>query len=581
MDGFDKQGPSCGIHADPEGLRHPALQWLWERRVPLLFALLLLVVVPMRDLWSPDEPDFAQCVAEMRARGSWLLPYLNGQPYAEKPILFYWLMKLSAVVLEALTRGHGFVNGIAAYALRLPSALASIAFVFGFRRWATRFLQADLADLAAMILATTPIWFWQSQTIQIDLLFAALLAWSWLAWLGGYLLVKDQARPTRPYEERAWFLQAYLALGLACLAKGPLALILSGALVGAFLLWQREARILKATLPGWGLLILGLVILPWYVAAAMKGGAAYAFQMVIHQNLDRALRAWDHVQPPWKYVEYLAGDAFPWTLLLPALALFLVKSDARRSPAARFLILSAVAPFLLLSLSQSKQGKYLLMIYPSLALLLASMLQPVRVEVVGRTRIRRLGGVMALGLGLPGLALVAVAFLHAGGARLQAQLLPYLGPVRALCILFVLGALSVGARAWVGEGRHLVRETAVTLGLVFLVVGTWGFRLLDPLKGYRGWTRQAEPLMAHHQVYYWQTLRSGVLVYTTRTMPEVRSAAALLRTVRPGDQVVAMGEDWLAKDWGMDDQVRSRFEVILQVPVGGDVALLLQRKDPS
>jgi len=581
MDGLENTGSACAVGNGPTGRAAAVRRWLWNHRVPLLFALLLLAVVPMRDLWSPDEPDFAQCVREMRERGSWLLPYLNGVPYNEKPILFYWLMKGSAILLDALTGGHGFLHGVAAYALRLPSALGAILFMFGFRRWVARFLQADLADLAAMILATIPIWFWQSQFIQIDLVFAALLAWSWLSWLGGYLLVRDHARPARPYEERSWFLAAYAALALACLAKGPLALVLTGGVLGGFLLWQGDFRVLKAALPGRGLLLMALIILPWYVVAGVKGGAAYAFQMVVHQNLDRALHAWDHLQPPWKYVEYLAGDCFPWTLLLPALAWFLARSGAQRSPAARFLILSVVAPFLLLSLSQSKQGKYILMIYPSLALLLASMLQPVAVEAVGAVRLRRLGGLLAAGLALPGLALAAVCFGHAGGPRLQAQLAAFQGPLRAACALFLLGALSVAARTLAGEGRFLVRETAVTLGLVFLVLGTWGFHRLDPLKSYHAWTRRAEPLMLGHRVYYWQTLRSGVMVYTSQTMPELRQAGELVRVLGPGDLLVAMADEWRQDAWGMEPGLRNRFEVILQVPVGGDTALLLRRKDPS
>jgi len=91
MGEFDTPGDACSIHSAPE-TGNRLLAWLGRNRVPLLFALALLLVLPMRDLWSPDEPDFAQCVREMRERGSWLLPYLNGEPYAEKPILFYWLM---------------------------------------------------------------------------------------------------------------------------------------------------------------------------------------------------------------------------------------------------------------------------------------------------------------------------------------------------------------------------------------------------------------------------------------------------------------------------------------------------------
>ena len=208
--------------------------WLRAHAPELLFALLLLAVHPMRDLWATDEPDFAQCVKEMRLRGDWILPYLNGVPYSEKPILYYWVMKASSVLLDSLTGGLGFTQGVAAWALRLPSVLAAVAFLSAFRRWAVRFLEPGLAEPAALILATSPLWFWQSQFIQIDLLFSALLAWSWLCWLGGYLLLRGE--PSRPDDARRWFLKAYFWLALAFLAKGPLAPVLSVLVLAAFLI---------------------------------------------------------------------------------------------------------------------------------------------------------------------------------------------------------------------------------------------------------------------------------------------------------------------------------------------------------
>ena len=576
MDDFPNLGCACGL-PDAPAPRHPLIRWIRANRVPLLFALLMLLLVPMRGLWAPDEPDFAQCVREMRSRGSWLLPYLNGQPYAEKPILFYWLMKGSAILCERLTGGAGFINGIAAWALRLPSALAAIGFMFGFHRWITRFLQSDLADLAAMILAAVPIWLWQAQAIQIDMLFAALLAGSWLAWLGGYLLLRDLAPHRRPGEEARFFLAAYGLLALAFLAKGPLALALSLPLMLAFLAWQRDFRALGSARLGPGLLVGAALILPWYLAAGLRGGASYAYEMVVHQNLERALHAWDHIQPPWKYVEYLASDFFPWTLLLPALAFFLKRTGARNSPAARFLILAVAVPFLLLSCSQSKQGKYILMVYPFLALLLAALLQPLTVEAVGPTRIRRLGGLLAAGIGLPALACAAVAWFGAGGHHLQAQLQPFLGPLRLIAALFLLAAISLATRACLGEGRYLVRETALALGLVFLVGGTWGFRLLDPLKGYRPWTAAVQPLIAGRQVYYWQTIRSGVMVYTDHLMPELRSRAELDQRLGPEQRLVAMSNEWNMNAWGMDPEARKQYEVLLRMPVGGGEALLIRK----
>ena len=573
MGEFDTPGDACSIHSAPE-TGNRLLAWLGRNRVPLLFALVLLLILPMRDLWSPDEPDFAQCVREMRERGSWLLPYLNGEPYSEKPILFYWLMKASVITGEAVTGGRGFTFGISAWALRLPSVLASVLFMFGFRRWTARFLQADMGDLAALILASTPIWLWQSQLIQIDMVFTALLAWSWLAWIGGYLLIRDHTNPRYPFEERVWFLTAYASMSLAFLAKGPLAVVLSGALLVAFLAWERDFKALRRALPGWGLLVMAAIIAPWYVAAGVTGGAGYAYQMIVHQNFERALKAWDHIQPFWRYVQYLAGDFFPWSLLLPALGLFLWGTGARRSPLARFLVLAVLVPFVLLSCSQSKQGKYILMIYPFLALLLAALLQPLAVEAVGPTRLRRLGGILAGALAVPGLALGALAFLRAGGGTIQAEIQPYLGPLRVCAAIILLGALSILGRVLANEGRHVVRDTAVTILLAFLVVGTWGFRLLDARKGYRAWTEAVQPLIQGRRVFFWQTIRSGAMVYTGHRMPELRTARDL-EALGPEDRLVSMRREWDMDDWNLD---RQRFEVMLRVPVGGGEALLIRRK---
>ncbi|HEY3401296.1 MAG TPA: glycosyltransferase family 39 protein [Geothrix sp.] len=547
------------------------LGWLRAHAPELLFAALLLAVFPMRDLWAPDEPDFAQCVKEMRLRGDWLLPYLNGSPYSEKPILYYWVMKASSVLLDALTGGLGFTQGVAAWALRLPSVIAAVAFLAAFRRWAVRFLEPGIAEPAALVLATMPLWFWQSQFIQIDLFFSALLAWSWLCWLGGYLLLRGQIGEARPGEHRRWFLKAYFWLALAFLAKGPLAPVLSVLVLAAFLAWQRDFAVLRRAGIIAGLCITLLLVAPWYVAAGLKGGAHYAYELIIFQNVERATKAWDHIHPWWKYFDYILGDFFPWVLLLPALALHLRRERRLDGPANRFLLLAFVVPFAFLSAVQSKQGKYLLMGYPFLALLLGDLFR--RMDGV---RARRLGGLLVVGLALPSLALAAVA-LGAGGARIQTQVAPFLGPIRLMALLLASGTCFVAVLAWRKQAGSLVPGTALTLGLLYLVGGTWGFRLLDPAKSYRRWTAAVQPLITGRQVFYWQTIRSGVMVYTDHLMPELRRAEALDR-LDPEARLVAQRGEWEQDAWGMTPALRARFEVLAAVPTGGGEILLLKKK---
>lgn len=541
-------------------------------RLPeLLFTVLLLAVLPMRDLWAPDEPDFAQCVKEMRLRGTWLLPYLNGAPYSEKPILYYWVMRFSAGLLETLTGGLGFTQGVAAWALRLPSVVASVAFLAAFRRWAVRFLPEGTAEPAALILAATPIWFWQSQFIQIDLLFSVLLAWSWLCWLSGYLLLRGEAAGRGPDEAQVWFLKAYSWLALAFLAKGPLAPVLSVLLVLAFLAWQRDLAVLRRASLVVGMALVVVPVVAWYVAAGLLGGPRYAYELIVLQNFGRATRAWDHIQPWWNYLKYVLGDFFPWSLLLPAVGLHLRRERFLARPLGRFLLLAFLVPLVFLSAVQSKQGKYLLMAYPFMALLAGDLFRQAT-----PARARRLGTLLSGLLGILVLGLATLA-LGAGGAKVRAETAPFLGLIGLLLLGLGSGLVLVLVSTVQGRGLGLVRGVSLGMGLLYLVGGTWGFRLLDARKSYHRWTAAALPLIRGRQVYYWQTLRSGVMVYTNQLMPEVRSAAALER-LDPEARLVAQRDEWEANAWGNSPELRARFEVLLSVTTGsGDILLLRKR----
>src|SRR5258708_1674818 len=66
-------------------------------------SLLLLLILPgvllygclSFHLFEPDEGRYAEIPREMLVRGEWVVPYLEGQPYLDKPPLLYWLVMAS------------------------------------------------------------------------------------------------------------------------------------------------------------------------------------------------------------------------------------------------------------------------------------------------------------------------------------------------------------------------------------------------------------------------------------------------------------------------------------------------------
>src|SRR5262245_9137392 len=62
--------------------------------------LILLIVLPGALLYpcvrfhllEPDESRYAEIAREMLQRGELVVPYLQGEPYLDKPPLLYWLV---------------------------------------------------------------------------------------------------------------------------------------------------------------------------------------------------------------------------------------------------------------------------------------------------------------------------------------------------------------------------------------------------------------------------------------------------------------------------------------------------------
>jgi len=93
---------------------------LWLALLLLGTALLAFWSLGSLPLVDVDEPVYGQVGKEMAHSGpaGWLTPHYGGQPWFDKPPLFYWLTALSMRLF-----------GVSEFAARFPSALLAVALV--------------------------------------------------------------------------------------------------------------------------------------------------------------------------------------------------------------------------------------------------------------------------------------------------------------------------------------------------------------------------------------------------------------------------------------------------------------------
>ena len=515
-----------------------------------------------RDFWRPDEPDFAEHAKEMLQRGDLSVPYQNGAPFAEKPILLYW----GVVASSALTGGE-----VTPFGSRVPSLAGGALLLLVAAGAATLMGGARDGPIALAMLAATPLFFWQAQFLQMDALFSGLLAAA---------LLVEVLEMTSEKPSRARALVVHAALGLAVLTKGPLALVVCGLVPLVRAAATRSLHPLRAVFPLQGAAVVALVAAPWYGAVISQLGWTYARELLVRQNVVRFLSAWDHVHPFWFYLgSTVWTDFLPWTLpALVGLALLWRSGSLAGRPERAACVTVLAVSVVFLSLSGSKQGKYLLFAYPFAAALAAVAVGEVARSPASSRRLETamtwtLRGISALVLaGAVLLPFVVMRFQPAFAGRAPLVAAPF-----AAAGLLALAALRGGAPrprracAWLAGGFWVAQG----------VVAATVFPVIDVLKTARPLYERLRPHVAHGEplAYASSRFRCFPLLVLERGVDHVASPGALARwlMIHPDGWVIGGRQE--LDSWGA--AVPAGLTVVDSQQEGGDTGLVLRLAEAS
>ena len=251
----------------------------------LLTRLAGMALIPLNET---TEARYGEMARKMMETGNWVTLWHDyGVPFLAKPPLYAWLSAASMGIF-----------GVNEFAVRLPSLLLSIGVLalIGY----TAFIRngRDAAMTAVLVLASSLGFFIAAGTVMTD---PALVFCTTLILISFWHAMQDRGR--------AWGYLFFIGCGLGLLAKGPVALVLTGLPVFFWVLILDQWKLLWQKLP-WikGCLLVLAIALPWYLLAEQRTPGFLKY-FIVGENISRFL------DPHWQGDRYGFAHAYPYGMI--------------------------------------------------------------------------------------------------------------------------------------------------------------------------------------------------------------------------------------------------------------------------
>jgi 4-amino-4-deoxy-L-arabinose transferase-like glycosyltransferase len=432
--------------------------------------LITLPGLGLGTLWDNSETAYGEVAREILIYHDPLVMHLNGEAWFVQPPLYFWLAACFARLF-----------GIGAFAMRFPSALATIAMGGAVGYAAARIAGTRAGMYAAVILSTSLM-----QAIVgrlaimdalLDLAVAAAILWWFRAFEPAWAPDALDAR-----KRVAAFMCGAGAIAFGTLAKGPVAVLIVVLVVGGWLTWERQLcnPVVIPRAPVWiaAGIVFAAIAVPWYVLLSARVGVSAVVELIGHYSVGRYTGVIENQRGPWfYYLPVLLLGFFPWIAFFPVA--FIRACQRAAAPDAAFVRLAivwTVVPFVFFSLAQTKLPNYIALIFPALAIIVGLWFN---LHSAGSDRRAAVisAGVLPLTVGC--IAFAIVAFSRSNKLAVSAvapQLL-------TLAVGMLAGSVAtVAATAYARSARFAPYVLALTSLLLVLFIAFIGEPVAERLK---------------------------------------------------------------------------------------------------
>jgi 4-amino-4-deoxy-L-arabinose transferase-like glycosyltransferase len=387
-------------------------------------------------LLEGTEGLYAGITRELVRSGSYLELTYQGEPYVNKPPLFFWILAL-------LTSLFGDTE----VALRLPGALCSLGTMALTYVLGRQLFSKTAAFWAAVVVASSEVMLWYGPRVLIDSTITFLITLALLAWAQASLRGRSPA----------WYLLSFFAMALGAMVKELHGFALPALVMVTYAAVRRDGRMFREPF-FWGGLLASVALMGgyfWLIGSAFSQHfhpGEIVKSVVPGGTLETLLKS----RPLYGYLGIMWFSFLPWCALIPpALLTLFTGGSLRERPAELFVLLWVAGFFIVMSLAQVKREPYLMPIVPGLGLLLGPYCQAVLSSTnrpPGGLLLRFMLGLLAVGCG---------AALFVGRQLIQRK---WFVPADVFPPWFVLAVLACCAWLLYAVARSRLRAAVLAVG---------------------------------------------------------------------------------------------------------------------
>ncbi len=322
----------------------------------LVYALLWFGTLNYRHLIPSDEGRYAEIAREMLVTGDWVTPRYNGYKYFEKPPLQIWA-----------TASAFSIFGIGDWQARLWTALTGFLTLLLIGFTGTRIYSARAGWLAAIALASSPMWVIGGHINSLDMGLSAFLVGA----LCSLLLAQTSHNQTH---SRNWMWVCWAFMALATLSKGVIGVAIPGMVFIVYSITAWDWKIWKRLHIISGSILFLAITAPWFVLVAQRNPEFLEF-FFIHEHLQRFTQtAHSRTGPIYYFLPLLLIGFLPWIAQVPG-AIAQTWRERSREFSSGWLLTCWFAVILgFFSVSQSKLPGYIIPVFPALAMIVGHRL---------------------------------------------------------------------------------------------------------------------------------------------------------------------------------------------------------------